>query len=106
MYAYQLKFVGKPSIRQERCVICGAPAREQHHIVPRSQGGKDLPTISVCGWGNATGCHGLFHAHLLHIRWNDQTGWYEWLRTPKPVKDSDAWEMEGWVPLRVTPPAY
>lgn len=68
--------MGKPSIRSNRCVICGQPATNQHHVVKRSAGkwvrdGIELkkPTMSLCGMGNASGCHGLAHAGRLHFRW-------------------------------------
>jgi 5-methylcytosine-specific restriction endonuclease McrA len=34
-----------------RCRWCGAPATEQHHVVYRSQGGKDEESnlVSLCG---------------------------------------------------------
>jgi len=38
-----------------RCVICAAAAVEPHHVVSRSQGGGDGPTIEVC-----SGCHRHF----------------------------------------------
>lgn len=98
LYEWQREFCGKPSIVSDRCVFCGRPATEQHHIVYRSQGGTKLPTVSVCGWGNADGCHGLLHQHRLHLRWRD--GW-EWLYTDEPVKESAAREMDGWRRLHV-----
>lgn len=96
LYAYQMQFVGKPSVKRDTCPFCGRPATEQHHIVPRSQGGGDLPTVSVCGWGNTSGCHGLFHQHKLHMRWD---GGWQWLYTREPVKETVSWELPGWRPL-------
>ena len=90
----------KPSIRSQYCVFCGRPATEQHHIVYRSAGGTDGPTVSVCGWGNASGCHGLFHAHKLHLRWNE-AGYWEWLRTMDSVKEEQARQLNGWRRLYV-----
>ena len=86
----------KPSIEQQYCPFCGRPATNRHHIVARSQGGTDGPTVTVCGMGNASGCHGLFHSHRLHLRYTDR---WEYLRTKEPTKYQTALNMEGWRPL-------
>lgn len=88
--------MGHPSIESEMCAFCGRPFTERHHIVPRSHGGAKGPTVTVCGFGNASGCHGLLHSHRLHIRWSD--GW-EGLYTESPMKESEALERDGWRPL-------
>ena len=43
------------------CVICGRTdgGLNGHHVVPRSRGGKDGPRVSLCGFGNTSGCHKL-----------------------------------------------
>ena len=79
------------------CPFCGRPATNRHHVVPRSQGGHDGPTVAVCGMGNASGCHGALHAHRLHLR-PDGEGWWEWLLT-EPMKDDAALSMPGWMPV-------
>lgn len=84
---------GKPSIETDGCAFCGRYPVERHHIIPRSHGGGSEATITVCGFGNTSGCHGRLHDHTLHIRWN---GGWEWLSTPTPTKEWDALEMEGW----------
>jgi hypothetical protein len=33
---------------QERCVLCGRPGREVHHIIPRAQGGLGTADNGVC----------------------------------------------------------
>ncbi|HEU4965551.1 MAG TPA: HNH endonuclease signature motif containing protein [Bacilli bacterium] len=33
---------------QERCVLCGKPGREVHHIIPRAQGGLGTADNGVC----------------------------------------------------------
>lgn len=73
-----------PSIRLDRCAVCGRYAPlNQHHMVRRGAGrlyraGVEVekPTITLCGFGNnlsdADGrpyCHGLAHANRLHFRW-------------------------------------
>lgn len=73
-----------PSIRLERCAVCGRyRPLEQHHMVRRGAGrlyrmGVEVPkpTITLRGFGNnlsdADGrpyCHGLAHANRLHFRW-------------------------------------
>jgi len=38
-----------------RCFECGAPATEQHHVIPKSKGGTK--TVPLC-----SPCHGLAHS--------------------------------------------
>lgn len=71
-----LPMMGKPSIKGERCAVCGRPATNQHHVVRRGagkwvRGGVEVrkPTVALCGSGNASGCHGLAHQGRLHFRW-------------------------------------
>lgn len=97
-----------PSWRAPRCLVCGATGHlEQHHVVRRSQGGKDGPTLTLCGHGNVDGCHGRAHAGLLHFRWVEvrpscfglalgSGGHWECLETDEPVGDFEAREMPGW----------
>ena len=121
--AMYLPLMGKPSVSNiyGRCCVCGAPATNHHHIVPRSEGviirdGVEVPkpTILLCGEGNTSGCHGLAHQHLLHFRWHDAyqehrdvntvfvrygvgAGHIEYLRTSEPTKYLDALGIgEGW----------
>ena len=72
--------MGMPDIHSFQCPICGRPTQNAHHIVPKGMGGgsKKLvlngiellsPTIDVCGLGNASGCHGDFHAGRFSVRW-------------------------------------
>lgn len=82
-----------PSIDSMWCPFCGRIATQKHHIVPRSRGGKDGPTVNVCGLGNASGCHGKLHQHRLHLRYTDE---WEFLETSEPTKYQDALEMDGW----------
>lgn len=113
--------MGKPSISNAdgTCCWCGAPgATNHHHVVPRSAGnvvvnGRALskPTVLLCGNGNASGCHGKAHQHLLHFRWHEpkrtQTenwekhpvgcGYIEGIETDEPMKYQEALEIEeGW----------
>jgi hypothetical protein len=46
------------------CVHCGLAAQSLHHIVPKSQGGDDVPEnlAPLCGDGTR-GCHGLIESH-------------------------------------------
>lgn len=100
MNLYQQELMDKPSLKRPSCVICGNPVGSQHHIVPRSQGGTAGPTISVCGRGNESGCHGEFHNHRLHLRWNEEAQWWECLCTIKPTKYEKALQQDGWRLLR------
>lgn len=97
MNLLEADMMGRPSIETERCAFCGRRVGSRHHIVPRSHGGSDGPTVTVCGTGNESGCHGLLHSHRLHLRWRD--GW-EWLHTAEPVKYQAALAMGGWRRLR------
>lgn len=93
-----------PSIRSDRCVICGRPyPLEQHHAVWRSWGelydgeGNRLPkpTLTVCGFGNNLPyCHGLIHHRLLHLDFRG--GEWKWLKTERPMKFQEALAMDGW----------
>lgn len=86
-----------PSIDTPYCPFCGFPAQNKHHIVPRSRGGANGATVNVCGLGNTSGCHGLLHKKMLHLKYED--GWY-FLRTDKPTKYQTALDMQGWEKLK------
>ena len=90
-----------PTIRADHCIVCGATfPLNQHHIVPRSAGklyspsGREIvkPTITLCGYGNASGCHGKAHAGRLHFRYK---GRLQYLET-EPCDRLTALEKEGW----------
>lgn len=123
--AYLRPLMGRPSIDnvEGRCVWCGAPATDRHHIVKRSQGrwvrdGVEVrkPTVRLCGSGNACGCHGKAHAGMLHFRWVQHQpdsrrplaeagpglpGHWEALETSEPCRTLEAWRIEeGWRRLR------
>lgn len=117
--AYLRPLMDGVSVRAGRCVVCGAPAHDQHHVVRRGagkmyRGGIEVPkpTLTLCGSGNASGCHGLAHAQRLHFRWvkkscrfNDSasygSGHWEWLLTDEPMKELRAQGIEGgWKPIR------
>lgn len=98
-----------PSIRMDRCAICGrARPLEQHHIVRRSEGelyrdGEKLekPTITLCGFGNELYdldgkmyCHGMAHHHLLHFK--AVGGLLFYLITERPMKELESYELDGW----------
>lgn len=54
-----------PSVLSYLCIFCGATATNNHHHPPRGRFHKHdehrVPRLSVCGMGNASGCHGLLH---------------------------------------------
>lgn len=80
------------------CVVCHMRrATNLHHVVPRSHGGSEGPVFAVCGSGNASGCHGLFHSGRLHARWDGER--WQVLLTERPVKVDEAEETGGWVRL-------
>lgn len=101
------------------CAVCGRTwPLNQHHIVRRGAGnlyrdGRPLPkpTITLCGSGNASGCHGLAHQNRLHFRWvrpverfNRPTpqgaGHWECILLDEPTKYAEALKLDGWRPLR------
>lgn len=110
MNEYQRKLMDKPSVDGECCAICGRYPAERHHIVFRSQGGTDGPTIPLCGFGNnlkdAEGkyyCHGRAHHGMLHFKFEDG-GW--WYALTNPMKYEAAlkhgeWRMVGQQPIRM-----
>lgn len=109
------------SIRAPYCVVCGKNhPLNQHHIVRRGagkfyRGGIEVPkpTLTLCGMGNTSGCHGLAHQNKLHFRWvrasvkynlkqtrSLGSGHWEYLITEEPTKYQKALEMDGWKPLK------
>ena len=72
----------------EPCVVCGRPARNCHHVVPRSVrkvfrlGAYELrsPLFALCGSGT-TGCHDGFHGGRRYVaRWEwdvDESLWWD-----------------------------
>ena len=102
-----------------RCAVCGRTYPvERHHVVKRSQGGTDGPTVMLCGMGNnlkdADGrylCHGRAEHRMLHFRWHAREisestwetkggfygeGWWEYLETKVPMKYENALKLGGW----------
>lgn len=92
------------TVSQRYCVVCGrAYPLNQHHVVKRSQGqlyrgGRVVkkPTLTLCGSGNTSGCHGKAHSGRLHFKYED--GEWLYLET-EPMKYQDALELEGWRPI-------
>lgn len=99
MNEYQRELMEAPSIESDFCVFCGRPATNRHHVVYRSQGGTDGPTIPVCGMGNASGCHKRLHDHTITVSYSAFLGW-ECLFTDEPVKYEKALAMGGWRPIK------
>ena len=61
-----------PDCESEMCAICGQQlATNRHHIVPKGIGGRreEGPTVCVCGNGNVSGCHKLFHDNKVYMRY-------------------------------------
>lgn len=98
MNKLQERLYHAPSIDLPYCPFCGRPATNRHHIVPRSQGGHDGATVTVCGMGNASGCHKKLHEHRLHMRYEGQ---WEYIETEQPTKYETALALEGWRVLPV-----
>lgn len=108
------------SVHLPYCAVCGATwPLNQHHVVRRGAGrlyrhGVEVPkpTVTLCGSGNASGCHGLAHANRLHFRWVAEEreispfgqplgrgGHWEYVVADEPVDYLTALEMDGWRPL-------
>lgn len=99
--------MNKDSLKLDHCAVCGYPRGyrsgemlrlEQHHEPPKGIGGigrkaEEPPTVTLCGFGNAAGCHGLRHSHYLHLR-HDGRHW-EWKITREPMKDYEVSE-DNW----------
>lgn len=97
-----------PSVELDRCAVCGrAWPLNRHHVVPRSKGelwrdGRKVPkpTVTLCGGGNASGCHGLAHSGRLHFRCGG--GALQFLLCPRPMRYeealrvADGWRDAGW----------
>ena len=124
--ALLLPMMGRPSVDLPFCAVCGRTyPLNRHHVVRRGAGkaydgsGRELrkPTVTLCGSGNASGCHGLAHSGRLHFRWVPSCGeqsrksavrdvWagcghWEFKVTEEPAKYQDALaDDEGWRRLR------
>lgn len=72
--------MGMPHVKRDKCVICGKPKHDNHHLVEKGMGGGSRtmhigihmllsPEFSVCGFGNTCGCHRDFHCHLYKVKW-------------------------------------
>lgn len=101
---WPLMFAG--THRKGRCCVCGRPAPlNQHHYVWRSWGELhrpdgsvvEKPTITLCGSGNASGCHGLAHKRMLHFR--EVNGKLHYLLTDYPMPYVQALDEYGWRPI-------
>ena len=89
--------LNKPSLRRSWCVVCGKPATNQHHVIVKGMGGtryaKQIPTVSLCGMGNTSGCHGLAHSGRLFF---DYKGGWLYCLTSQPVTYALALEYGDW----------
>ena len=83
MNRWEMQLMQGRTINQMCCVFCGKPKSDQHHVVYRSRGGGCGPTLSVCGNGNASGCHMLLHIGKLHPFYVKKTGKWIFAYTPE-----------------------
>lgn len=95
--AFRNALLGKPDVvSRPFCAICGARAADKHHVLQKGAGGSrsdaDIPLMRLCGSGNADGCHGLVHAHVLHVYWDDAKGGWVFYLSPEPMGDLECWE--------------
>ena len=95
---YRENLLDRPSVKGDRCVVCGRFANNNHHVIPKGMGGipksleSRIPTLVLCGQGNVSGCHGLAHQKKLHLNWSDGLGGWVWLITPNAMDDEFAWQ--------------
>ena len=114
---YQRDIYGAPSVKRPYCVVCGKLATNDHHVIPNARHATrehpESPTLSLCGMGNASGCHGDAHDHKLHFRvvpvevtrFSGETcsrlEW-EYMRTPEGMDELSAHDIEdGWRACRL-----
>ena len=95
---YDARLMTAPSIQDRKdgmCAICKChPARNRHHIVPRSHGGMWGPTVPVCGLGNTGGCHKMLHDGRLHLFYSG--GEWSYFYSAEGCKLDEALERRGW----------
>lgn len=88
----QARYLDKPSLKSDVCAVCGRKAANDHHVIVKGLGGvskeleKRIPTISLCGMGNVTGCHGAAHKHRIEFEYDDDRELWLWRR-----KGCSAW---------------
>lgn len=116
--AYLRPLMRGVTVQAPYCVVCGATSPlNQHHVVRRGAGKMYLngveirkPTLTLCGNGNASGCHGKAHAQTLHFRWVQSSepsgegfvgkqvtvtaGHWESMETVEPLKEIKAQMLE------------
>ena len=99
--------MGRPSVRRPYCAVCGRTGvpLNQHHVVRRGAGRlvvggveAEKPTVTLCGSGNASGCHRKAHDGRLHFRWvGGDRGRWERKLTARPCRYQEALADEsGW----------
>ena len=61
---------------------------------------KDGSDVTLCGSGNASGCHGMAHSGRLHFRCLDGRLQFLLCRRPMRYEDAllveDGWQDAGW----------
>ncbi len=79
-----------------RCVRCGGPATNVHHVIGRGMGGSrdarvksPAVQVSLCGMGNTGGCHGWAEAN------RDGEATRLGYRLSRAVLGDPAWSPEG-----------
>ena len=90
----------KPSALSMRCVICGRPATDKHHVIQKGMGGvskemeKRIPKVSLC-----RSCHNRVHSKHLHFGWEGQFVWWD---SDEAMSDWRAWinHSQEYKPIR------
>lgn len=85
------RFLGRKGIEQDVCCVCGFPSQSKHHHpfksrIPKEQQ-KSIPRLSVCGWDNSSGCHGLLQRNLVRPRLSVAGLWTFFCSDEKALKE-------------------
>ena len=91
------KLLGAPDLALDCCAVCGRKwPLNNHHVIFRSAGnvfdedGKALrkPVVTLCGSGNASGCHKKAHDHSIEFDYDEARCMWKWRR-----KGATAWHV-------------
>lgn len=94
-----------PDMGERRCIVCGSPSPNKHHMPPKGTGRKGKwqgALLALCGSGT-TGCHGRVHHGDLELRFMEGRWWWRGRsrhvesRRWVPCRDDDDWDEIDWM---------